>query len=199
MSSQENKKSHSVETVLVLAIALSFCLHKWSRQTLVADVQRLYLRRHRSLQRERSTCTGHLSQHCLTPELSPLRSLEIHPPEPPRYDPHELNGIIRWDSHQKSFVFREVIARMSDGSDFHEFKALYGTTLVCGFARLMGFPVGIIANNGILFSESALKATHFIELCAQRQTPPIFLQNITGSWLVASTRTVVLPKMGRRW
>jgi len=75
---------------------------------------------------------------------------------------------------------REVIARLVDGSRFHEFKALYGTTIVCGFARLMGYPVGIIANNGILFSESALKATHFMELCGQRQTPLIFLQNITG-------------------
>ncbi len=104
---------------------------------------------------------------------------EIHPAEPPRYDPADLYGIIPKDSH-KSYDVREVIARLVDGSDFHEFKALYGTTLVCGFARIMGYPVGIIANNGILFSESALKATHFIELCAQRQTPLIFLQNITG-------------------
>lgn len=75
---------------------------------------------------------------------------------------------------------REVIARLVDGSRFHEFKALYGTTIVCGFARLMGYPVGIIANNGILFSESALKDTHFMELCGQCQTPLIFFQNITG-------------------
>jgi acetyl-CoA carboxylase carboxyltransferase component len=104
---------------------------------------------------------------------------EIHPPVPPRYDVNDLLGIIPKDT-RKSYDVREVIARLVDGSDFHEFKALYGTTLVCGFARLMGYPVGIIANNGILFSESALKATHFIELCAQRQTPLIFLQNITG-------------------
>jgi acetyl-CoA carboxylase carboxyltransferase component len=104
---------------------------------------------------------------------------DIRPPEPPRYDPTELYGIISKDS-RKSYDVREVIARLVDGSDFHEFKALYGTTLVCGFARIMGYPVGIIANNGILFSESALKATHFIELCAQRQTPLVFLQNITG-------------------
>lgn len=104
---------------------------------------------------------------------------DIHPPEPPRYDASELYGIVPIDS-RKSYNVREVIARLVDGSDFHEFKELYGTTLVCGFARLMGYPVGIIANNGILFSESALKATHFIELCAQRQTPLIFLQNITG-------------------
>ncbi len=104
---------------------------------------------------------------------------DITTPEPPRYDPSELYGIVPRDG-RKSYDVREVIARLVDGSRFHEFKALYGTTLVCGFARLMGYPVGIIANNGILFSESALKATHFIELCAQRQTPLIFLQNITG-------------------
>ncbi len=104
---------------------------------------------------------------------------EISEPQPPLYDPSELYGIVPRDG-RKSYDVREVIARLVDGSKFHEFKALYGTTLVCGFARLMGYPVGIIANNGILFSESALKATHFIELCAQRQTPLIFLQNITG-------------------
>src|SRR6266516_3912486 len=104
---------------------------------------------------------------------------EIHTPEPPRFDPNELLGIVPKDN-RKSYDVREIIARLVDGSRFHEFKELYGTTLVCGFARLMGYPVGIIANNGILFSESALKATHFIELCAQRQTPLIFLQNITG-------------------
>ena len=101
------------------------------------------------------------------------------PPEPPKYDPRDLYGIVPRDP-RKSFDVREIIARLVDGSRFHEFKALYGTTLVCGFARLMGYPVGIIANNGILFSESALKATHFIELCCQRKTPLIFLQNITG-------------------
>ncbi len=106
---------------------------------------------------------------------------DIHLPEPPRYDPCELYGIVPHDM-RKSYDVREVIARIVDGSQFHEFKELYGTTLVCGFARLMGYPVGIIANNGILFSESALKATHFIELCGQRQTPLIFLQNITGVW-----------------
>ncbi|HZR44827.1 MAG TPA: carboxyl transferase domain-containing protein [Ktedonobacteraceae bacterium] len=104
---------------------------------------------------------------------------DVHTPVPPRYDPNELLGIVPKDS-RKSYDVREIIARLVDNSDFHEFKALYGTTLVCGFARLMGYPVGIIANNGILFSESALKATHFIELCAQRQTPLIFLQNIAG-------------------
>ncbi|GLV56691.1 methylcrotonoyl-CoA carboxylase [Dictyobacter sp. S3.2.2.5] len=104
---------------------------------------------------------------------------EIRPVVEPRYAADDLLGIVPGDN-RRSYDVREVIARLVDGSDFHEFKALYGTTLVCGFARLMGFPVGIIANNGILFSESALKATHFIELCVQRQTPLIFLQNITG-------------------
>ena len=104
---------------------------------------------------------------------------EISEPEAPLYAATDLYGIVPRDG-RKSYDVREVIARLVDGSRFHEFKALYGTTLVCGFARLMGFPIGIIANNGILFSESALKATHFIELCAQRQTPLIFLQNIAG-------------------
>lgn len=104
---------------------------------------------------------------------------EIHPVEAPRYEASDLYGIVPQDS-RKSYNVREVIARLVDGSRFHEFKELYGTTLVCGFARIMGYPVGIIANNGILFSESALKATHFIELCAQRRTPLVFLQNITG-------------------
>ena len=104
---------------------------------------------------------------------------DIHPPEPPLYDAADLYGLVPRDN-RKSYDAREIIARLVDGSRFHEFKELYGATLVCGFARLMGYPVGIIANNGILFSESALKATHFMELCAQRQTPLIFLQNITG-------------------
>src|SRR5437660_6055258 len=104
---------------------------------------------------------------------------EILPTEPPLYDSADLYGIVPADG-RKSYDVREVIARLVDGSRFHEFKELYGTTVVCGFARLMGYPVGIIANNGILFSESALKVTHFIELCAQRRTPLVFLQNITG-------------------
>jgi acetyl-CoA carboxylase carboxyltransferase component len=100
-------------------------------------------------------------------------------PEDPLYDPHEIYGIINKDI-RKPYDVREIIARIVDGSRFHEFKALYGTTLVCGFARLWGYPVGIIANNGVLFSESALKGTHFIELCSQRGIPLVFLQNITG-------------------
>lgn len=97
----------------------------------------------------------------------------------PLYELEELNGIIPMDT-RKSYDVREIIARIVDGSEFEEFKARYGTTLVTGFAHLYGSPVGIIANNGILFSESAQKGAHFIELCAQRKIPLIFLQNITG-------------------
>ncbi len=104
---------------------------------------------------------------------------ELATPEEPRYDPQELYGILPRDS-RKSYDVREVIARIVDGSRLHEFKARYGTTLVCGFAHIMGIPVGIIANNGILFSESALKGAHFIELCCARNIPLVFLQNITG-------------------
>jgi acetyl-CoA carboxylase carboxyltransferase component len=104
---------------------------------------------------------------------------ELTPPEPPLYDPEELYGIIPSDLRH-SFDVREVIARVVDGSRFHEFKASYGSTLVCGFARIMGYPAGMLANNGILFSESALKGAHFIELCAARKIPLVFVQNITG-------------------
>jgi 3-methylcrotonyl-CoA carboxylase beta subunit len=97
----------------------------------------------------------------------------------PKYAAHELYGVIPVDT-RKPFDVREIIARIVDGSDFDEFKSRFGTTLVCGFARIEGMAVGIIANNGILFSESALKGTHFIELCCQRKIPLVFLQNITG-------------------
>ncbi len=96
-----------------------------------------------------------------------------------KFDAKELYGVIPTDT-RKPFDVREVIARIVDGSEFDEFKARYGTTLVCGFAHIFGMPVGIIANNGILFSESALKGAHFIELCCQRKIPLVFLQNITG-------------------
>ena len=104
---------------------------------------------------------------------------EVSSPEPPAYDPAELYGIVSPDN-RRQYDVREVIARIVDGSRFHEFKAEYGTTLVCGFARVWGYPVGLVANNGVLFSESALKGTHFIELCSQRGIPLLFLQNITG-------------------
>ena len=106
-------------------------------------------------------------------------TLDVAAPAPPLYDPEEIYGIVSRD-RRHPFDVREVLARLVDGSEFDEFKALYGTTLVCGFARLHGYPVGIVANNGILFSESALKGAHFVELCGQRGIPLVFLQNITG-------------------
>lgn len=113
--------------------------------------------------------------------LSATRPSVIARKEPmrPRFDPAELDGIIP-KSFAKPYDVREVIARLVDDSDFAEFKRLYGETLVCGFAHLWGIPVGIIANNGILYSESALKGAHFIELCCQRRIPLLFLQNISG-------------------
>ena len=109
-----------------------------------------------------------------------LRQKEIKKEvKPPVYDSKELYGIVNKDT-KIPFDVREVIARLVDGSEFHEFKERFGTTLVCGFAHLYGHPVGIVANNGILFSESAVKGAHFIELCGQRKIPLIFLQNITG-------------------
>src|SRR5215213_4316549 len=101
------------------------------------------------------------------------------PPEEPLYPIEEIYGILP-STFRASYDVHEIIARLVDGSKFREFKARYGTTLVCGFARIHGYPVGVIANNGVLFSESALKATHFIELCDQRGLPLVFLQNITG-------------------
>ena len=105
--------------------------------------------------------------------------IRLHEPQEPLYPVEELYGVIPTDT-RKPYDVREVIARIVDGSEFDEFKARYGTTLVCGFARIWGYPVGIVANNGILFSESALKGAHFIELCCQRKIPLVFLQNITG-------------------
>jgi len=109
------------------------------------------------------------NEKCITPS-------EV---KPPRFDTKEIYGIVPADSKQ-TFDVKEIIARVVDDSDFDEFKPLYGTTLVCGFARIFGFPVGIIGNNGILFGESAMKGAHFVELCAKRKIPLIFLQNITG-------------------
>jgi 3-methylcrotonyl-CoA carboxylase beta subunit len=103
----------------------------------------------------------------------------LREPKPPLYDPHEVYGAVSIEM-RKPYDVREVIARIVDGSELDEFKQLYGTTLVTGFAHIWGYPVGIVANNGILFSESALKAAHFIELCGQRGIPLIFLQNISG-------------------
>ena len=108
-----------------------------------------------------------------------LVSQQVREPQPPRFDAQELHGIVPTDV-RKPYDVREIIARVVDGSEFHEFKQRFGATLVCGFAHIEGMPVGILANNGILFSESAQKGAHFIELCCQRKVPLIFLQNITG-------------------
>jgi acetyl-CoA carboxylase carboxyltransferase component len=127
-------------------------------------------------------------EHALAIGREIVRNLAWRKPEPPweREAPHapsvqeeELFGVIPADARQ-SYEVREVIARIVDGSDFHEFKARYGETLVCGFGRIEGYPVGILANNGILFSQSALKGAHFVELASQRRIPLVFLQNITG-------------------
>ena len=115
----------------------------------------------------------------------------------PLYDPQELAGIVPADP-RKPLDIREIIARLVDGSEFDEFKALYGTTLVCGFAHLYGYPIGIIANNGILFGESALKATHFIELCCQRKIPLVFLQNITGFMVGSKYEASGIAKHGAK-
>ncbi|MGQ3004067.1 MAG: carboxyl transferase domain-containing protein [Hydrogenophaga sp.] len=103
----------------------------------------------------------------------------LREPRAPLYDPKEIYGVIPVDT-RKPYDVREIIARVVDGSEFHEFKARYGATLVCGFAHIEGMPIGIVANNGVLFSESAQKGAHFIELCCQRKVPLLFLQNITG-------------------
>jgi len=115
---------------------------------------------------------GHLNRSKSMP-------LALRAPVEPKYPAEELYGVIPQDT-RRPFDIREVIARIVDGSEFHEFKARYGKTLVCGFAHIHGYPVGIVANNGILFAESALKGAHFIELCNQRNVPLVFLQNITG-------------------
>ncbi len=124
----------------------------------------------------RSAWRARSSPRCPCP---PEPSLARETPEAPAYDPAELHGIVARDPRHMTDA-REVIARLVDGSRFHEFKPRYGTTLVTGFAHLHGYPVGILANQGVLFSESALKGTHFIELACARGVPLLFLQNITG-------------------
>ncbi|CAG8451893.1 11287_t:CDS:10 [Paraglomus brasilianum] len=123
--------------------------------------------------------------------------IDVKKPEEPLYPSSELGGIVG-DNLRKSFDVKNVIARIVDGSQFDEFKALYGTTLVTGFARIYGYPVGIIANNGILFSESALKGAHFIQLCSQRNIPLIFLQNITGFMVGSSAEAGGIAKNGAK-
>ncbi len=123
--------------------------------------------------------------------------LERQPAEDPLYDPEEIYGIVEAQV-RKPYDVREVIARMVDGSRFHEFKPLYGTTLVTGFAHIQGYPVGILGNNGILFSESSLKGAHFIELCCQRGIPIIFLQNITGFMVGKAAESGGIAKDGAK-
>ncbi|MBE2239182.1 MAG: methylcrotonoyl-CoA carboxylase [Caldilineaceae bacterium] len=123
--------------------------------------------------------------------------MDIAPPEAPRYEPAELYGVLP-ASFKVAYDVREVIARLVDGSRLREFKSRYGETLVCGFARIYGYPVGIIANNGILFSESALKGAHFIELCASRKIPLLFLQNITGFMVGKEYETRGIAKDGAK-
>ncbi len=120
--------------------------------------------------------TRNIIQNLNRPKKFELDMAEV---QDPFYDPEEIYGIIPTDL-RKPYDIREIIARLVDGSEFHEFKPLYGQTLVTGFARIMGYPVGILGNNGVLFSESSLKGAHFIELCTVRKIPLVFLQNITG-------------------
>ncbi len=124
-------------------------------------------------------------------------SIDIQAVVEPAYASEEIYGIVPKDP-RKPFDIREIIARIVDGSEFDEFKALYGTTLVCGFCRIFGYPVGIIANNGILFGESAQKGAHFIELCAQRKIPLVFLQNITGFMVGKQYETAGIAKHGAK-
>jgi acetyl-CoA carboxylase carboxyltransferase component len=127
----------------------------------------------------------------------PKTYLDIKPPEDPLYPVEEIYGVIPRNS-RTPFEVREVIARLVDGSRFHEFKKFYGTTLVCGFARIMGYPVGVLANNGVLLSESALKGTHFIEMCCQRRIPLVFLQNITGFMVGKQSEAGGIAKNGAK-
>ncbi|MCY4005224.1 MAG: methylcrotonoyl-CoA carboxylase [Rhodobacteraceae bacterium] len=133
---------------------------------------------------------GHLNRHRTV-------DIERRAIEEPIYDPDEILGVVPADL-RTHYDIREVIARIVDGSRFDEFKARYGTTLVCGFAHIMGVPVGIIANNGVLFSEAALKGTHFVALCSQRKTPLVFLQNITGFMVGRKYETEGIAKNGAK-
>jgi acetyl-CoA carboxylase carboxyltransferase component len=143
--------------------------------------------------------------HCLdlirqiVKNLPPAQKAEVgqRAPRPPRYEPEELYGIIP-QRISTPYDVREVIARMVDGSEFLEFKALYGPTLVCGWAYIHGFPVGILGNNGILFSDSALKATQFIQLCDKRGIPLLFLQNIAGYIVGREYERIGITKDGHK-
>ena len=150
-------------------------------------------RRRRARPRDRAPDPGQRAGRGKMPPWDVLPSRE------PLYDPAELYGIVPTDLRQP-FDIREVIARIVDGSELDEFKARYGTTLVTGFARIMGYPVGIIANNGILFSESALKGAHFIELCLSAPDPArVPAEHHRASWSAASTRTGASRATAPRW
>ena len=123
--------------------------------------------------------------------------LALRPPEPPRHDAAELYGVVPADT-RKPYDVREILARITDGSEFAEFKTRFGTTLVTGFAHIEGQPVGIVANNGILFSDSAMKGAHFIELCCQRRIPLVFLQNITGFMVGRKVEAEGIAKHGAK-
>ncbi|MCW5572876.1 MAG: methylcrotonoyl-CoA carboxylase [Steroidobacteraceae bacterium] len=156
----------------------------------------------------RSGVADHLADndaHALAIARSVIATLRPRPPAwldlsaavEPALDAREIHGIVPRDTRQPYDV-REIIGRLVDGSDFHEFKPEYGTTLVCGFARLLGCPVGIVANNGVLFSESALKAAHFVQLANRRGTPLLFLQNITGFMVGAKYEQAGIAKDGAK-
>jgi acetyl-CoA carboxylase carboxyltransferase component len=138
--------------------------------------------------------TRHICAHL---HQQPKTHLETLPAEDPLYEPEELYGIVPHDV-RKPYDVRDVLARVLDGSRFHEFKALYGDTIVTGLGHIWGYPVGIVANNGVLFSESALKATHFIELCSQRGVPLVFFQNITGFMVGKQFETGGIAKDGAK-
>jgi 3-methylcrotonyl-CoA carboxylase beta subunit len=138
-----------------------------------------------------------LARRAVTNIAAPRASRDVAATVAPLHDPEELYGVVPSDL-RKQFDVREVIARIVDASEFDEFKALYGPTLVTGFARIWGHSVGVIANNGILFPESALKAAHFIELCAQRETPLVFLQNTTGFMVGSKVEAEGVAKEGAK-
>ncbi len=139
-----------------------------------------------------------IARNILETVPQPVRTAPIRESLPPLYDPQEMLGILPIDCTRTPFDIRNIIARMVDGSAFHEFKRHYGETLVCGFAHLHGINVGIIANNGVLFSDSATKGAHFVQLCCARNTPIIFLQNITGFMVGRQAEAEGIAKHGAK-
>lgn len=139
----------------------------------------------------------HLARQCIARLNRPPRAAPATDIQPPRYASEDIYGVVP-ESLKTPYDVREVIARIVDGSEFDEFKALYGKTLVCGFAQIWGHTVGILANNGILFSESAQKGAHFIELCCQRNIPLVFLQNITGFMVGSRAESGGIAKHGAK-